>query len=421
MIVNIEKNIARGKITAPSSKSMAHRLLICAAMCDGVSTVSGISDCEDVSATIDCLSALGIKTEKIGNVIKVEGRNFRDVKPTAPLMCRESGSTLRFLIPAAMLSGQSTVFYGAGRLMQRPMSVYERLFEEKKLTYISDGTSIVVRGPLESGEYSLVGNVSSQFISGLIFALPLADGESVIKITPPVESRSYINLTVNAVRSFGISLEWVDEYTLKIPGNQSYKPTDVTVEGDYSGAAFPDSLNLFGGEVEISGLDPNSIQGDSVYKKYFDMLNIGAPTIYIGDCPDLGPILFAIAAAKYGGVFSGTRRLKIKESDRAEAMATELKKFGASVSVYDDAVVVYPTSFHAPDEILSGHNDHRIVMALSILLTLTGGEIAGAEAISKSYPAFFENLKELGIKVCEYEKIHGRLLQGSYSNCKNKR
>ena len=403
MKVKIEKSTGRGKITAPSSKSMAHRLLICAAMCDGVSTVNGISDCEDVAATLDCLSALGIKTAKTDDGIKVEGCNFRNVTPSAPLMCRESGSTLRFMIPAAMLSGQTTVFYGAGRLMQRPMSVYEKLFEEKNLTYISDGASIVVRGPLKCGEYSLVGNVSSQFISGLIFALPLADGDSVIKITPPIESRSYINLTVNAVRSFGISIEWLDEYTLRIPGNQTYVPTDVTVEGDYSGAAFPDSLNLFDGDVEISGLNPDSIQGDSVYKRYFDMLNVGVPTIYIGDCPDLGPILFAIAAAKHGGVFSGTKRLKIKESDRAEAMASELKKFGTSVRVYDDSVVVYPAEFHAPNEILSGHNDHRIVMALSILLTLTGGEIEGAEAINKSYPAFFENLRELGIKVTEYE------------------
>lgn len=403
MKVTIEKSIGKGKITAPSSKSMAHRLLICAAMCDGVSTVRGVSDCEDVSATIDCLSALGIKAEKTDDGITVKGSNFRSVIPNKPLMCRESGSTLRFMIPAAMLSGQTTVFYGAGRLMQRPMSVYEKLFKENGLTYISDGTSIVVRGPLCSGEYSLVGNVSSQFISGLIFALPLADGDSVIKITPPIESRSYINLTVNAVKQFGISIEWLDEYTLKIPGNQKYIPTDVTVEGDYSGAAFPDSLNLFDGNVEISGLNPDSIQGDCVYKRYFDMLSVGVPTIHIGDCPDLGPILFAIAAAKYGGVFSGTKRLKIKESDRAEAMAEELKKFGTSIRVYDDSVVVYPESFHAPTELLSGHNDHRIVMALSILLTLTGGEIDGAEAISKSYPAFFENLRELGIKVTEHE------------------
>lgn len=401
MNVIIKKSSASGRITAPPSKSMAHRLLISAALSDGVSRVRGISNCEDVLATIDCLRALGIKAERDGNDVVVEGKSFREVKPQAPLECRESGSTLRFMIPLAALSGHTTVFYGAGRLMKRPMGVYENLFADKGLTYISDGESIVVRGPLKGGEYSIVGNVSSQFISGLIFALPLADGDSVIKITTPIESRSYINLTINAVKEFGIEVEWKDEYTITIKGNQTYHACEVTVEGDYSGAAFPDSLNLLGGKVEVAGLNPNSIQGDSVYKRYFEMLDGGVPTIHIGDCPDLGPILFALAAAKFGGVFDGTKRLKIKESDRAEAMAAELKKFGTSVSVYDDSVVVYPAEFHAPTEVLSGHNDHRIVMALAILLTLVGGEIEGAEAISKSYPEFFEQLRSLGVTVIE--------------------
>ncbi len=403
MKVKIEKGTACGTINAPPSKSMAHRLLISAALADGTSRVRGISSCEDVAATIDCLGSLGIKTVRDGDDVIVEGRSFKDVKPIAPLQCRESGSTLRFMIPLAMLSGHTTVFYGAGRLMLRPMGVYEELFRKKKLTYIGDGESIVVRGPLKGGEYSLVGNVSSQFISGLIFALPLASGDSVIRIAPPIESRSYINLTINAVRQFGIKVEWEDEYTLLIKGNQTYRATDVTVEGDYSGAAFPDSLNLFGGSVLIKGLDPDSIQGDSIYKRYFDMLKGGVPTLHIGDCPDLGPILFAVAAAKFGGVFSGTKRLKIKESNRAEAMAEELRKFGTSVSIYDDSVVIYPADFHAPSVHLSGHGDHRIVMSLAILLTLVGGEIDGAEAISKSYPGFFENLKSLGIGVTEYE------------------
>ena len=401
MRVEIEKGAASGTVNAPPSKSMAHRLLICAAMCDGVSMIRGISNCEDVAATLDCLSALGINTERIGDDVAVTGKNFKEVKPTAPLQCRESGSTLRFMIPAAMLSGHTTVFYGAKRLMQRPMDVYEKLFAELGLTYISDGESIVVRGPLSGGKYSVAGNISSQFISGLIFALPLANGDSTINITTPIESRSYIDLTVSAVRKFGITVEWADEYTLKIPGGQKYTPAEITVEGDYSGAAFPDALNLFGGDVKVLGLDPESIQGDSVYKRYYNMLDGGVPSIHIGDCPDLGPVLFAIAAAKFGGVFSGTKRLKIKESDRAAAMAEELKKFGASVSVYDDSVVIYPAEFHAPTEILSGHNDHRIVMALAILLTLTGGEIDGAEAIKKSYPDFFENLKSLGVGVTE--------------------
>lgn len=401
MKLRIEKSKAFGKIKAPASKSMAHRLLICAAMASGISRICGISNCEDVLATIDCLEALGVKTEFSGSDIIVHGRDFKNLSASSPLPCRESGSTLRFLIPPVMLSSSTTVFYGEQSLMKRPMNVYEKLFTEKGLTYIEDGRSIVVKGVLEGGEYSLVGNVSSQFISGLIFALPLAKKDSYIKIAPPIESRSYINLTISAVKEFGIRCEWIDEYTLKIPSNQTYSPRELTVEGDYSGAAFPEALKLFGRDVEVLGLNPESIQGDSVYKKYFAMLSQGVPTIHIGDCPDLGPILFAVAAAKCGGVFSGTKRLKIKESDRASAMAEELKKFGAAVSVYEDSVVIYPKEFHKPSEVLYGHNDHRIVMALSILLSLVGGEIDGAEAVSKSYPDFFEDLKTLGIGVFE--------------------
>ena len=287
--------------------------------------------------------------------------------------------------------------------MKRPMNVYEELCREKDMIYLSDGESITVKGPLKPGDFSVVGNISSQFISGLIFALPNLDGDSRIRITPPIESRSYIELTLDAVRMFGIRAEWENEYTIYIKGNQKFHPSDVCVEGDYSGAAFPDALNLFGSDVKVEGLKADSLQGDSVYKKYYSMLNCGIPTVSIGDCPDLGPILFAVAAARCGGVFSGTKRLKIKESDRAAAMAEELEKFGTSVSVYDDKVVIYPKSFHTPNETLLGHNDHRIVMALAILCTVTGGEIEGAEAISKSYPGFFDDLMRLGIGVRKYE------------------
>ena len=401
MKIHINEGVARGNISAPPSKSMAHRLLICAAMCEGVSTVRGISTCEDVLATLDCLGALGVRCEQVGKDVVVRGKKPQDMRPSEPLKCRESGSTLRFMIPIAMRSEQTAVFYGAKSLMSRPMSVYENMCRERGLTYLSDGESIVVKGQLGGGEFTLPGDVSSQFISGLLFALPTADKDSTIRILPPIESRSYIDLTIDALKSFGVKAVWQDEHTIFIKGKQKYNPTDVTVEGDYSGAAFPEALNLFGGEVCVSGLRPDTIQGDSVYKKYYDMLVRGVPTIHIGDCPDLGPVLFAIAAAKNGGVFTGTRRLKIKESDRAAAMAEELKKFGTSVTVYEDTVVIYPAEFHAPSEVLCGHNDHRIVMALSVLLTLTSGEIEGAEAVSKSYPAFFENLEALGIEVIE--------------------
>lgn len=399
MKVAIKPSLARGSVRVPSSKSMAHRLLICAAMSNGVSTVRGISSCEDVTATLGCLCSLGIRAERCGDDVTVWGKDLKSITPVAPLDCHESGSTLRFLIPLALLSGKTTMFYGEKSLLQRPMDVYDKLCHEKGMTFINDGASITVKGPLEGGVFEVVGNISSQFISGLLFALPLCKEDSLIKIVSPIESRSYIDMTLEALGAFGVEAYWKDEHTLAVRGNQTYVASDVYVEGDYSGAAFPDALNLFGGEVKIEGLKPDSIQGDKVYKKYFDMLNAGVPSIHIGDCPDLGPILFAVAAARYGGIFSGTKRLKIKESDRAAAMAQELEKFGASVRVHDDSVVVYPTDFHAPTSALYGHNDHRIVMALSVLLTVTGGEIDGAEAVSKSYPEFFSHLESLGVGI----------------------
>ena len=403
MNVKINKGTPCGRVNAPASKSMAHRMLISAAMAEGTSVIRGVSDCDDVVATAKCLEALGAKIERDGDTLTITGTDMKHASLSSALDCHESGSTLRFFLPIALLSGKNTLFLGANTLMSRPMSVYEELCEKKGLSYNADGNSIAVRGPLKSGEYEVVGNVSSQFISGLLFALPLLDGDSKIKIIPPIESRSYIELTIEALSLFGIKIAWGDDNTLIIKGNQKYIPAELTVEGDYSGAAFIDAFGAFGKDVSVDGLNPDSTQGDKVYKLLFDMLKKGVPTIHIGNCPDLGPILFAVAAAKHGGVFTGTKRLRIKESDRAAVMAEELSKFGVSVTVYDDKVVVYPISFGAPKEILKGHNDHRIVMALAVLLTLTGGEIEGAEAINKSYPSFFEDLKSLGIEVECYE------------------
>ena len=399
MIVNIEKGRAKGCVSAPPSKSMAHRLLICAALSSGESVIHGMSDCEDVRATLDCLSALGVPFEQNGDTVKIKGIDAREMSASAPLSCRESGSTLRFFVPLCMISGNNTMLTGAPQLMKRPMNVYETLAKEKGLTFSQDERSVIVKGPLKSGEYKVAGNVSSQFISGLLFALPLVKGDSTINIIPPVESRSYIELTLFALREFGVDVTWKDDYTLFIKGGQTYKATETTVEGDYSGAAFFEAMNSLGSEIKIEGLRENSLQGDKVYSRYFEMLSKGTPTIHIGNCPDLGPVLFAVSAAKNGGIFTGTARLKIKESDRAVAMAEELKKFGVSVTIHDDAVVVYPLDFHKPTENLCGHNDHRIVMSLAVLLTLTGGTIEGAEAISKSFPTFFEDIKSLGIEV----------------------
>lgn len=265
--------------------------------------------------------------------------------------------------------------------------------------FVKEKERIILEGPLKAGNFKVQGNISSQFISGLLFALPVLKKDSQISITQPIESHSYIDLTLNVMRRFGMNIEWKNERTLYIPGGQKYSPINGSVEGDYSNAAFFAALNVLGGDVTIDGLDENSVQGDRIFSKYFDMIKRGTPSINISDCPDLGPILFALAAANNGGIFTGTRRLRLKESDRGEAMAQELRKFGVSVTVNEDDIVVFPKEFHRPTEMLDGHNDHRVVMALSILCTIFGGEIKGAEAVNKSFPDFFEKLESVGISV----------------------
>lgn len=404
MRVSISAGKAEGTVSAPASKSMAHRMLICAALANGVSTVHDVPDCDDVKATIECLTKLGAKFQyDRNNVVTVYGTDIKNAAPTDALYCNESGSTLRFLVPICLLCGKNVLMTGAPSLFRRPIGAYEELSKEKGFVFLQDGNSVVLHGPISSGEYRISGDVSSQFISGLLFALPALDNDSTVNIIPPVVSRPYIDLTLQALHEFGVDARWTDDHTIFVPGGKGYAPTETTVEGDYSGASFYAALNALGSNINILGLRKDTLQGDKIYEKHYALLKKGIPTVHIGDCPDLGPVLFAVAAAKYGGVFTGTSRLRYKESDRASAMAQELEKFGVSVTVHDDSVVVYPNGFHKPETILCGHNDHRIVMSLAVLLTLTGGEISGAEAISKSFPDFFKGLESLGIEVKYHE------------------
>jgi 3-phosphoshikimate 1-carboxyvinyltransferase len=239
--------------------------------------------------------------------------------------------------------------------------------------------------------------VSSQFISGLLFALVYLGEPSSIEIIPPFESRSYVELTVSALSSFGADVKFADEYRLEV------NPTGLhafsgKIEGDYSNAAFLDAFNYIGGDVEIENLKPDSLQGDRVYGEYFEKISKGTPTLDISDCPDLGPVLMAAAAALHGGRFTGTKRLKYKESDRGAVMKKELGRMKVRVDVSENEIVVYP-GLSRPQEILDGHHDHRIVMALAVLLSLTGGSLRGTEAAAKSFPDFFDRLKRLGIKM----------------------
>ena len=396
MTAIIRPSAACGTVPAPPSKSMAHRLLICAGLSDGESTVRGVADSEDSLATIDCLRALGADAEKSGDTVRIRG--IQGNAGSIVLPCRECGSTLRFFVPIALLRDTPVTLTGSRTLLARPLSVYETFCRDQNLLFDRQEESLTVCGKMRPGTFSVAGNVSSQFISGLLFALPLLDENSSIDILPPVESEPYIRMTIRAMEQFGVCAR-MQGNRIEIAGGQKYLPQDVTVEGDYSNAAFLDALNVLGGNVRVTGLSEDSLQGDRVYREYFQKITDGMPTLNLSDCPDLGPVCMALAAAKHGAVFTGTRRLREKESDRCACMAQELQKFGVRCDVGKDMMTVYAARLQAPQEALSGHNDHRIVMALSLLLTWTGGAINGAEAVRKSYPDFFVRLQSLGIGV----------------------
>ncbi len=386
-----------GTIEAPPSKSMAHRYLIGAALSREICTLSGVDYSEDILASMDCLKALGAKITMDGDKVTVAPHNFMQIIPDI-LYCRESGSTLRFLIPLALCLDKPVTLQGSQRLLERPLSIYESLCHEKGFTFQKGADSVTVCGKLESGAYELRGDVSSQFISGMIFALVYLGEDSSIRIIPPFESRSYINLTISALKAFGVNVGFTDEYTIEVKQSKMHSFSG-RIEGDYSNAAFLDAFNHIGSDVRVGGLNPDSLQGDRVYKRYFEELSEGKPTLDISDCPDLGPVLLALASMKNGAVFTGTGRLKAKESDRGKAMHEELTKLGAGLIFGDNTITVPKRVLQYRGIPLSGHNDHRIVMALSVVLSRIGGAIDGAEAIRKSYPGFFEDIRRLGAKV----------------------
>ncbi len=396
MVVNIKKSKACGIVAAPPSKSMAHRSLICAALSSG-SVVHNIEYSNDILATLDCLMSLGASVTKNGKVVNLVGLNPFLSNETV-LDCRESGSTLRFLIPMCMLSGKKITITGSSRLFERNLSVYEEIAYGNNIVFEKSANSLTVCGRLKSGDYKIAGNISSQFISGMIFALPLLQGDSTLEIVGEYESEPYVDLTIKTLNDFGVKIQKCDRI-YKIKGGQKYLPKDITVEGDYSNAAFLEGFNLLGGNVTVTGLCENSLQGDKFYKEMYEQLKNGQKLFDLSNFPDLAPVMFALSSVFGGAHFTGTRRLKIKESDRAAAMQQELKKFGIRVDVCDNDVTVYGDGLHTPRETLCGHNDHRIVMALSLLCTLTGGSINEAEAGAKSYPDYFEKIKSLGIVI----------------------
>ena len=396
MDVVIRPCTLRGEAKAPPSKSYAHRALICAALA-GSGTVDGIENSQDMGATLDCIRALGAVFEKDGSSVRILSR--KEIKTPQVFSCRESGSTLRFFIPVAAALFESARFEGSARLIERGTGVYEELFSKKGIKLEKSKNGISITGKLTGGEFEIAGNISSQFATGLLFALPLTEDGPVLKITPPVESRPYIDITLDVMKRFGIEITEKEKNVFYIKDGQKYRGAEMQIPGDWSNAAALLAFNSTGGDVNVTGLDYESVQGDRFCVEALKMLEGENAVIDLADCPDLAPVLFAAAAAKHGALFTGTKRLAIKESDRASAMAQELAKFGVRTDVGENSVRIHACPLKAPQEPLSSHNDHRIVMALTLLASVTGARINGAQAIEKSYPGYFETLKSLSAEV----------------------
>ncbi len=402
MKVTITPGKANGTVLAPPSKSMAHRLLMGAGLADGLSVVRNIDLSEDIQATLGILKALGATYTLDGKKVTIQGIGRHKIQADCPLDSRESGSTLRFFIPVVLSTDGCYEFVGAKRLFERPLSIYEDICREQGIAFEKCVKGLRVSGKLKASHYRVPGDISSQFITGLLYALPLLEDDSVLEVLPPVESSAYIEMTLEALKLFGIRIQR-EGNSYVIPGGQTYCPQDVTVEGDYSNAAFLDAFNLMGGNVTVEGLRGDTLQGDRRYQLFYETLREEHPVIDLAECPDLGPILMGMAAALGGARFTGTRRLRIKESDRGAVMAEELAKFGIRVDVMENEIIVYPGVLKRPDKLLDSHNDHRIAMTMATLCTLTGGTIDGAEAVRKSYPNYYEVLGKLGIEVTTEE------------------
>ncbi len=417
MKVKVYPSVCKGEIQIPPSKSMAHRAIMCAALAKGTSVISNIAYSDDILATIAGMRALGasIVTEK--DSVTVQGIQSL---PQTPLQvdCNESGSTLRFFVPLFTLSGQPVTFLGRNRLLKRPQGVYKTLFESQGHRFVQTEQQLTVQGALKAGSYEIDGSVSSQFITGLLFALPLLEGDSVLHIKPPFESRSYIDLTLQMLQAFGVTANFRDKYTLYVPGSQSYRACDYTVEGDYSQMAFYAVLAAVQNDLYCKGVSHASRQGDkavlsvlrdcgcSIEQKQDGYLvcksALTAAEIDLADCPDLGPVLTVLGMYAKGTTrIYHAVRLRYKESDRIAAMEEELGKFHADITCTEDEVFIKGKPSYRCEQELYGHKDHRIVMSLTVaaLCSETPVVINGAECIKKSYPDFFEDIRSIGGRI----------------------
>lgn len=404
MNITITPGLLRGNITPPPSKSQAHRVIIGAGLSAGRSTVKNVSPSQDITATLSCMEALGAEIRWEGeSAVQISGIS-KKAEP-GKLFCGESGSTLRFFIPIALALYGRGEFYGKGRLMERPQEPYFEIFREKGIAFSREGDTLYINGHLTPGEYKLRGDVSSQFITGLLYALPLLPGDSEILLTTPLESAGYIDMTLDALSRFGITAARTARGFF-VPGNQTYAPTDTAVEADYSQAAFFYAARGMGNFLEITGMNPDSRQGDRIILSYAEKLDgPGEISLDVRECPDLVPPLAVRAALRDGEIthITNAGRLRLKESDRLQSVTDVLSALGADISEEPEGLTIRGKETLPGGAAVGSWNDHRIAMMAAIAASRCENPVTvmGAECVKKSYPGFWEDYAGLGGKLEE--------------------
>ena len=393
-----------GTITPPPSKSQAHRLIILAALAKGKNTIENFEPSEDLLATIRAMRALGAQIEIDGQTLHIHGIDPHSAwtKELPRIDCGESGSTLRFLIPVALAVAGGGVFTGSERLMQRPLEPYFAIFRKQGIHYSLENNTLTVQGKLQPGQYHLPGDVSSQFFSGLLFALPLLNEPSVLIPEGRLESSGYITMTLHALSLFGIHIPATMSIPPQyhIPAGSVYHPVSLSVEADWSQAAFWYAAAGIGNDITVSGMTNESFQGDRAILEYGAMLNAtGDVSIDISDCPDLAPPLAVWGALREGQLrLTNAARLRLKESDRLAAITATLSAIGADIHADEDSLTICGKKTLAGGVTVDCHNDHRIAMMLAIAATRCDQPITllGAHCVGKSYPCFWQDFTALG-------------------------
>ncbi len=404
-----------GKVEVPASKSIGHRAIISAALSHGKSILHNITLSDDINATIEAVKSFGAKIELRKDKLIIHG--VKHISPSKnPIDCKESGSTLRFLIPLLASTNKRVVFKGAPSLIKRPLTIYKQIAIQDNIDFSITKDKVMVNGSFKGKHYHIDGDVSSQFITGLMFVLPLLKYDSKITFSKPLESKSYIDITIDILNKFGIEIEEITN-GYYIPGNQKYTPTNISIEGDYSQGAFFLVGGVLNGNIQVNNLKLDSIQGDRQIIEFINQMKgrlifnengytaLKSSTVGtildITNTPDLGPILTLLAVASNGTtIIKGTKRLRFKESDRIKSTVITLKKLGANISVKgDDIYAIYTPKLHGGT--IESHNDHRIAMMAAISATISDSPITitSADAITKSYPNFYNDLSLLGLKI----------------------